>query len=437
VPDEQLPAWARGITYVMQANEFFRHATGQRWKPEALNNAFGKYLLTQGEEESMRPSIRPQDYLLNKVKIPCVDYFLYDPEHQADTIVNYDRRTFINTYRPTFPEPDQRREAECGRIIETHLSRLIGDPFIERMLLDWCAYLIQTPGAKILWCPVIYGPEGAGKTVLAEALAACLGQSNSKKVSAHAVIDSKWTEWAADTQLVVVSEIRVVGESRHAVMNKLKELITDETIPIEQRNADTRTVKNYGNYYLTSNHDDALSLTANDRRYFVIATKPRCEAEVKAAFPEEDYFGKLFDMIRDDSAGLRSYWMNRPISDDFKPKGRAPATAAKRVMVEAVTPPLNRAVLTSLQDGDNPLVRTDLVSTKALRDVIQAEHPGAGKFSDSYLAQVLRELGYQSVGRVRIEAERHSLWCPSRALLKLEDASRVAAIRITGGEDFS
>jgi hypothetical protein len=440
IPDDQLPAWARGITYIVQANEFYRHTTGQKWKPEALNNAMGKYLLTQGEEESMRPTIRPQDYLLNKVKIPCVDFYLYNPERPADIIVNHDRRTFINTYRPTYPEADLRRAKDAGAVLEEHLRRLIGDTFIERTLLDWCAYQIQTPGAKILWCPVIYGPEGAGKTALAEALMACLGPSNSKKVSAHAVIDSKWTEWAADTQLVVVSEIRVVGESRHAVMNKLKELITDETIPVEQRNQDTRTVKNYANYYLTSNHDDALAITANDRRYFVIATKARTEADVIETFPEPLYFDRLFDMIRDDSAGLRAYFLSRDISEQFKPKGRAPSTAAKRSMVETSAPPLHRAVGTCLEDGDNPLVKKDLVSTRALRELLTAEHPGAGRFTDALLATVLRESGYLPVpnGRVRLgeNGERHTLWSPARAMMTVETATRVASARIIGEDDF-
>jgi hypothetical protein len=79
-----------------------------------------------------------------------------------------------------------------------------------------------------------------------------------------------------------------------------------------------------------------------------------------------------------------------------------------------------------LADGVNPLCKSDLVSLKVLRDLIDLEHRGVGKFSDQALASVLRDAGFVSAGRARIGGDRHTLW--SRGL-SVEMALSTAQLR--------
>lgn len=435
VPDAQLPKWAQGMTYVAQSNEFYRHSTGQRWSVEACNNTFAMHLMTGSEEtEGARPAVLPQHYLLNSVRIPRVDYYLYDPTHPNDIHVTYDRKRFINTYRATHPEPDTRRASEAGDLLLTHVNRVVGPGWTGMRLIDWMAYIVQNPGGKVLWAPLLQSAEGAGKTYFAQAMRAVLGESNVKEVSAHSVIHSQWTEWAADCQLVVMEEVRVVGENRHAVMNKLKPLITNRVVSVEQRNRDTRSVPNHANYLLTSNFQDALAITENDRRYFVIYSPVQTKEQVREF--GVGYFQRLYESLENNAAGLRAFLLDWPISDEFSPNGPAPETSHKAELVMAAASPLHRAVYQALEDGDSPLVRTDLVSVRALRDVLLAENVGAGRFTDAGLASILREMGYSHSVRVRFgAAERHSIWVPRGTLLSPAEVEAMALAR-EAGNDF-
>jgi hypothetical protein len=411
VAESDLPAWARGIAYVTEGNLFYRHATGQRWTVEAANNAFARHLMTgsQETEADARPLILPQHFLLNVCRVPVVDGFLYDPTHPQDVFVSYDRKRYLNTYRPTYPEPDYERKVEAEDLLRMHCSLLFNSKQEGDMVLDWLAYCVQNPGEKILWAVLLQGAEGCGKSAFFEILRACLGDSNVKQVQAHSVIHSQWTEWAADCQAVAIPEIRVIGENRHLVMNKLKTLIADKTIAIDQRNRDTRTVPNFANYFLTTNHKDALALTENDRRYYVLFSKLQSKAQVRQVLATGHY-GRLFDLIKQSPGAYRAALLDRVISPSFNPIV-APDSGYKADMLEAAATPLQRAVEEVFENRVNPQLRPDLVNFKLLRDVLEIEASGLGRFSDQALSAVLRDMGLQKIGRLCIkEGERATIW---------------------------
>lgn len=429
VDSTPLPAWAFGIYYVSQANEFYRHASGQRWSCDSLNNNFSMCLITPAEQEMGRPAILPQHFLLNKVKVPRVDWYMYDPTSNTFK-VEYDRKTYINTYRATYPEPDTRMADVMQLAILKHTYLLFGTGREGRLLIDWMAYQVQNPGVKILWAPFVQGAEGCGKTLYAVVMRLVLGETNVKEVAPNVVLNSDWNEWASDTQLVVFEEIRVQGESRYAVMNKIKPLITNATISINQRNKDTRTVPNFANYFIASNYQDALAINENDRRYFVLFAEQQTKAQVAAIGPE--YYHNLYELIRANAAGMRSFLLDWPISEEFNPM-HCPQTRFKAGMVEAASSPLQQAVTQELEDGVNPLCKPDLVSLRVLRDLVELEHRGVGKFSDQSLASVLREMGFVSAGRTRVGGDRHTLW--SRGL-NPGVASAIAEQRSNGSDDL-
>jgi len=421
----QLPEWAKGITYVAQSNEFYRQGSSQKWSVDALNNNFSMFLVAEGQdEENARPAILPQHYLLNMVKIPRVDYYLYDPTQPNEATVEIEKRFYINTYRATYPGGDAPKEAadKIGKTILDHTHMLFGDTPEARQLIDWMAFQVQNQGGRVLWAPMIQGAEGCGKTLYAVVLRLVLGEENVKEVQPNVVIHSDWNEWAANCQLVVLEEVRVVGENRHAVMNKLKPLITNTHISINQRNTDTRVVPNYANYFLTSNFADALAITENDRRYFVMFARQQTRAQVLAI--GQPYFRSLYDQLRRNPQALRTWLMEWDISPSFDAM-YCPTTADKSLMTEAACPPLQRAVTEMISDGDNPLVQADLVSAKVLRQMIEQESRGLGRFSDQSLTSVLREIGYESAGRTRIDGDRHSIWVKN-----LDHASALTLARL-------
>lgn len=429
-PESLLPVWARGIYYVSTPNQFYRPTTGQRWSIDGFNNTFSKFLMAPGDTEGGgRPPVLPQHFLLNVGNCPRAYDYIYDPAHPDTVDPIFDKKRFLNLYRATYPHPDYGRAAEAGAAIMEHCRVMFNRPDEAATVLDWLSYIIQNPGAKLLWAVLIQGAEGCGKSFWFEVLRRCLGASNVKEVSANEVMNSNWTEWAAETQAVNIPEIRVVGESRHAVMNKLKTLISDRTISIAQRCRDTRSVPNYANYFLTTNHTDALALTENDRRYYVVFSKIQAKKDVRE-LKNTGHFQRLFEMLENNAEGLRAWFLERRISPDFDPV-IAPESNYKSEMLDAAASPLHRAVETVLTDGDTPLAANDLVSTTALRNVLETEHRGLGRFTDQTLASVLRDMGFSAAGRERIAGARHSLWVRG---LAHEKAGEIAFNRLQTAE---
>ena len=211
-------------------------------------------------------------------------------------------------------------------------------------------------------------------------------------------------------------------------MNKLKTLIADKTISIEQRHRDTRSVPNYANYFLTTNHTDALALTQNDRRYYVLFSRLQTKPQVMR-LKASGHFDRIFEMVRENAGGLRSFLLDRTIGADFDPI-IAPESDYKAEMLDAGASPLQRATELAIADAPNPMVQPDLLSAKALREYLDVEARGLNRFSDQALAQVLRDLGFTTLGRVQMGEHKHTLW--SSTPMEVEEARLVMKARIEG-----
>ncbi len=398
-----VPAWAKGWVFVTSADKFVKVATGRQFKPEVLDRVFSRPPLPDEKY------VAPQAFLLQTVNTPTVESLRYEPK-QADTrLFKEDGIPYFNTYRKNPLQPDKDRADEAGELYLAHMANLIREPEFQRTITDYLAFHIQRPGEKVNWAPLIQSTKGAGKSFLAEMMAVLLGRQNTMKVEGSIVMDRQYNDWAYSHQLVILEEVRVVGTNRYAVMDKLKPLITDTEISLNEKFASLRKVPNVSNYLLFTNHHDSLAVQDDERRYFVVASPLQTREQVAAL--GEDYFEKLFAMLYENAAGLLAWFQAWPISKDFKPKGNAPVTKYLHELAENAASPLAAAVrAATTEESLNALVRSDLLSMHELRTVV-ASSPGLkGDFSDQALAHVLRELGWIKAARVMLEGTRHQLW---------------------------
>ncbi len=432
------PLWAKGVCYIAAAQEFYRHRTGEKFKPEAFNASYSRWLLPSEDNLKdagipvtpatlSKPIVSPNDYALNHLKIAAVYDYAYDPSQPMDMFFVSRGKKFVNTYSPTYPELDIKNAEKAGALFQTHLGNLIAEPDYRRILTDFMAFMVQQPGRKARWAVLIQSVEGAGKTYLAEVMKAVLGAEHVKTISG-ASIKSGYNEWSFGHQLVVLEEVRVAGTNRHEIMNALKPLITNDDISINEKFRNQRQVANISNYILFSNHHDALALTPGDRRYFVIKSPLQHKSQVLAL--GESYFPPLYAMLRDMPGAMRAYLDTWDISPDFRPDGHAPRTTYVTDMVNDSANDLTSAVRRLLMEGDFPLVQFDIVSAKSLMDVLQIEE-GITRATAQQLAQVLREEGFQQVGRHLFGTERHYIW--SRRGVDPSAVVGIAAQRLKNG----
>lgn len=214
--------------------------------------------------------------------------------------------------------------------------------------------------------------------------------------------------WAQGCQTVVVEEIRVVGQNRHEVMNRLKPCITNDTVSIRDLNKPVQQVPNNVNYIMFTNFHDSLAVGKGERRYFVLNSRIQTERQVLEL--GSTYFTTLFDSLKDNAAGLRAWFENWKISDKFNPNGHAPVTKYLMQLIDDTATPLNTAISETVADGEHPLIKPDLLSSRALQTIVEMKL-GTRTFTSQQIGSALYELGYVKLCRLRLDDnERHYMW---------------------------
>lgn len=426
-PDSQLPMWCRGMVYVAKQNEFYHRSSNRDLKPEAFDACYNAFL-TEPDSPNGKPAMLARDFALNMAKIPRVDNYRYDPSAPDQAFIIEGKLKFVNTYIPTYPEPVPDKAQEAGDILMEHVCLLIREPEYQQTLIDWMAYQVQNPGVKVRWCVVLQGAEGCGKTALAESLAAALGRTHVNVLDGYIMMRDMYNGWAMGAQIVALEEVRIVGHNRHEIMNKLKPCISNDRLSIRSPYKALIQTPNNVNYMIFTNHHDSLAISENDRRYFVVNSAIQSKREAEAIGTE--YFDRLFAMLKDNAGGLRAWLLEWPVSKGFNPNGHAPVTHYLGDLRQASRTPLTSAVLDAITDGDHALIRTDLLSTRALRTVLDTMNvPG---YTDQTLAGCLRELDFTQLGRVRLDDGRHYLWTKrnSRGPADAEAGAKLARQRL-------
>lgn len=396
-PDDK-PAWMRPIVFVASSNTFWSTSAKTHFTPQAFDRMFSHHLMPIQIEVggNAKPIALPGDYALNVKQIPKVIDSIYDPRQAgSEPIFMRNGVQFLNTYQASYPEPDAATSAEAGRILRAHIAHLIEEPEYRHIQLDWCAFLIQFPGVKVRWAPLIQSIQGAGKGLFAKALEGALGRGNVKPVSNN-IISSQWNDWACGAQLIVIEEIHVSGQNGKAVMDGLKELMTNDELPVNKRLTSAYVVDNLVNVICFTNEHDALRTSARERRYFVLKSPLRHREQVDAIHAS----GHVARMVRlqagkDLSAGLRHYLLNHKISSAFDPNGNAPVTKYQAQMSGDAENPAVSRIRELIEADDNWDICAKVISRKGLTEQLGRE---AGRVNP---ARWLRQLDYVEHGGVR------------------------------------
>lgn len=190
-------------------------------------------------------------------------------------------------------------------------------------VLKWLAYPLQHPGAKMKTALIVHGPQGSGKNMFMEAYAAIYGPY--ARVIDQAAVEDKFNDWASRKLFMIADEVVARAELYH-IKNKLKVLITGDTIRINPKNVGAYEERNHVNFCILSNEVMPAILERDDRRHLVIWTPQKMEAVFYERVKIEIESGGV--------AALHHYLLNLPLGD-FKPWTLPPMTRAKRELVDA------------------------------------------------------------------------------------------------------
>jgi putative DNA primase/helicase len=169
---------------------------------------------------------------------------------------------------------------------------------------------------------IFHGPQGAGKNLFFEAYAAIFGKYS--RIVGQAEIDDKFNDWASGKLFMIADEVVARQELFH-IKNKLKALITGETIRINPKNVAAHDERNHVNIVFLSNEKQPLVLEKDDRRYMVIWTPEKLSKNVYADIAEEIAAGGI--------EALHDYLLHLDLGD-FNQYTEPLITASKQDLID-------------------------------------------------------------------------------------------------------
>jgi hypothetical protein len=262
----------------------------------------------------------------------------------------------------------------------------------KKWLVQWFAYPLQNPGAKLLMSVVAFGRgQGTGKTLLGETMRYIYGE-NFASISQEAFSGS-FNAWASGKQFVCGDDVTSTDKKRD--LDKMKMAITQTSITINEKFKPPYTIRDTIAYYWSSNHCDVLALEEMDRRFFVL--------EVTASpLPREFYQTYDVWMKGAGAAALFDYLLHVDMAG-FDPGAQAPDTAAKRGMIQLARTDVDKWIIDMLSApdeflkvGDAP-IKGDLLTLAEIRAAYETVNQGQAQLSQVGLNRKLAQHGVKMI----------------------------------------
>lgn len=206
--------------------------------------------------------------------------------------------SYVNTYSPPGHEIwSESRFKSLGtelsdilRVPLDHIAYLF--PAFEdgSWFLRWMAFSVQHPENRCKVTPLhISHYHGTGRGWLVKLLEKLLGEANCKKTTMSQLVNPLgFNDYLHESTLCTIEEVRE-GSRRFEVSDKIRDLLTEDRLEVNRKYGAKRTIQVFTNFLFFSNHIDAITIGAEDRRInvFKCPQRPR----------ERSYYNELFSWI--------------------------------------------------------------------------------------------------------------------------------------------
>lgn len=192
-----------------------------------------------------------------------VDAVAFDPERKlGGNIINLDQGLGVVP-----------RRGDC-RLMLRHIYRVIcrRDGVAFKYLIRWLAFSVQRRGTAPGVAVILQSRfEGTGKSTLGDAMVRVLGAHGLTVPTPEALLGN-FNGHLARASFVQASEVSFAGN--HDMARKLKALLTDETLLVNEKYQAARSVPNVVHLLMTTNEARAVDAGAHARRFLVLDVSP-------------------------------------------------------------------------------------------------------------------------------------------------------------------
>ena len=298
----------------------------------------------------------------------------------------------VNTWEPATVK---RVRGDATPFLE-HVRKMLPDGDDAAILLYYAAALVQYQGEKFPWCPIVQSVEGNGKSsVLIRCIELAIGQRYVHQGN-ESQLKKDFNAWMDGSVFVVIDDIKIT-RNRSAAMERIKPIVTQARVSVERKGVDASTQDVCCNFWLNTNHQDALPLTANTRRFAPFFCAQQNAEDLERDGITQDYFNRLFHWLRHEQGfEIVADWLHSiEIPAKYNPSregscSRAPVTTATRAAVLASLPVEAQHIESAIHEG-LPGFRGGWVSSIKLRGLFDARRI---QVAPRAYAMHLKSLGY-------------------------------------------
>lgn len=394
----------KGCVYIRDSHRVLV-PDGALLKPEQFNATYGGHMF-QMLPDGTKPTKKAFEALTECMahKFPSALRSTFRADLPPGEIIDDEVNVYVK------PNVDM-RPMNIDRFTD-FLRRLLPNARDRDILIAWCAAVVQHPGVKFQWAPVLQGVEGNGKSLIASVLVYALGENYAYEPRASQ-LGSQFISFDENKLLVICEEIHMNG--RRELLDDLKPRITNRRIEVEAKGQDKRMIRNTANWFFCTNYRDAVLKSRNDRRYAIFFTAQQSAADIERDGLSGGYFPALYSWLRlGGYAGVAHWLANYSIPDALNPATdchRAPETSSTDEAVAVSAGGIEAEILEAV-DSDTVGFRGGWISSHMLDRLLRDR---GVKVARPRLGSILTDLGYKQWGRapriiMREDGKRPVLW---------------------------
>ena len=380
----------KGCVYVRSEDAIFV-PDGALLKPGQFKATFGgfQFSLDVINEKTTKSAweafTESQGYNFPKAHEMC-----FRPELPSGLVIEEEGLSLLNTYVPILTP---RQTGDPSRWIN-HIKRMLPCQRDHDILLAYMAALIQYPGRKFYWCPLIQGCQGNGKSLLISSLAFAIGKRYTHLPNPED-ISNVFNAWIIGKLFIGIEEAYVAD--RQEMISVLKILVGNERVDIQGKGVNQQTGDNRANFMMTTNHKDAIRFSDGDRRFAIFFTAQQERSDLTRDGMDSDYFPSLYNWLRLENgyAIVNEYLHNYPIPDELNPATychRAPATSSTPEALRVSLGTIEQEVQEAIDEGQ-PGFSGGWVSSLALDKLLEDKRL-ANRVPRNRRRDLMKSLGY-------------------------------------------
>ena len=242
-------------------------------------------------------------YLPNKIPVLKVVFDVHS-DHKIDL-----KNKLFNLFTPTEylllkKNTEVIKPTESFKNIYLLISNLFPKNEEKKAFLNWLAGIMQTR-EKQLTAWLLMGEQGTGKGVLLHhILKPLFGPTQAVQIEDEQLRDS-FNRWLENKMIIAFNEVAYDNSTRNSANSKIKAIITDPELQINEKNVKAYFVRNYANCLFYSNESIPVLIEDGDRRFNVVKTGSKMAYKSWFSVPD-----KFFDELSKELPLFAQYLMN-------------------------------------------------------------------------------------------------------------------------------